>query len=449
MTNARGGMIMPPTPKLPRRPERRPREPGWGAVIRDLLRVEWTVTLVGVVIYLFVIMTYLIPVGDIASIGIGIALLGLVVAGNRVRFPPVCIAFIVYLGWAFFGSAVALYPSVTQAKLLDLTKVGLIMLALVNAAVSPRQLRLVLVMFLTAFVMFPARGTIFNYFLYSNTVMGGRAAWRDMFSNPNDMASLCLFPLALAIGYSMTATLRVTRIASGIAIGLISLALLLTQSRGGFIAAAFFLALVIVTQKRNRTRTMVVGALLGTIVIIAAPGGVFDRMLGLKKVSTETAMTGVDPEGSAAERWAIWETAADIIESHPLNGIGFGGYPRANARFNPTLGARDSHSTYLNVAAETGLLSLPLFLAMFVVVIANAHKVRKSLPPPMIGEGRRLQLVEFSLYGYLVAGIWGSYGKVALLYITLGLFTCMTAALARQRTQFQRMRQSAGLKGSS
>ncbi len=430
-------------------PSSRPTTPNRGggsvvAMVLDLLRVEWSIAFIGVFIYILVITTYLLP---IAEIGMGLALLGLLVSGRPFKFPAPAVAFLAFFTWCVLGLATAKYATVTSQKLIDFGKVGLIFLALLNAVVSLRQVRLMLVMFLTSFVMFPARGTIFNYFLYGNTVLGGRAAWRDMFSNANDMASLCLLPLALAIGYSLTTPSRIARWGAGVAIGLIGLALLLTQSRGGLIAFAVFLSLVLITQKRNRTRTIVVSIVLGAIVIVVAPGGAWERLSGLQKVSGSSDMQGVDKEGSAAERWTIWETAGRIINDNPVMGVGFGGYPEANARYSPHIGKRDTHSTYLNLMAETGVVGLGLFLGIFGVTIARARKLRRQLPDSLRQEGRRIALVEFALYGVFVAAIWGSYGKVALIYVHVAFLCVMTEALAKRRTAVVRAEHAARAAG--
>ena len=90
-----------------------------------------------------------------------------------------------------------------------------------------------------------------------------------------------------------------------------------------------------------------------------APNNVLDRVRGLKAID-DGNLNQVDEEGSAFQRYEIWKVARTIIREHPVTGVGLGAYPAAHrltatrSQFNPTArGRRDTHSTYLNVTAET------------------------------------------------------------------------------------------------
>src|SRR5439155_15868390 len=111
---------------------------------------------------------------------------------------------------------------------------------------------------------------------------------------------------------------------------------------------------------------------------------VLDRVFALQKIETTGDVAAADEEGSAEQRYEIWKVARSIIREHPIAGVGLGAYPAAhqlNARrsqFNPTArGARDTHSTYLNVTAETGFVGLAIFLSSYVMLMLSIEKLRR------------------------------------------------------------------------
>jgi hypothetical protein len=129
----------------------------------------------------------------------------------------------------------------------------------------------------------------------------------------------------------------------------------------------------------------------------------------------------VDPEGSAEARYNIWRVAGTIIKENPVAGIGLGVYPLAHAMYAPrvgvpvsALGFRDTHSTYLNVAAETGIPGAILFLTMVAVVAVPADHIRRRAR----GTPRAHQLLalELGLLGFMLAGIFGSFAKLSSLH---------------------------------
>src|SRR6202008_71981 len=89
----------------------------------------------------------------------------------------------------------------------------------------------------------------------------------------------------------------------------------------------------------------------------------WQRMGGLAKATNVETSGQMDPEGSARERFAVMQTALRILGDHPVLGVGLGAYQRVNAEYSPSIGRKDTHKTYLNVATETGIPGLLIFLA--------------------------------------------------------------------------------------
>lgn len=131
---------------------------------------------------------------------------------------------------------------------------------------------------------------------------------------------------------------------------------LLTFSRGGYLglisALVFFVLWLLLNfrQKLSGRTLMGIGAVL-IIFLISISGPVGNRLVSSFSPS----------EGSNAGRIQTWQNALSIIASHPL-GVGIGNYALA---VKPCADYREpiyAHSIYLDIAAETGFVSLIFFL---------------------------------------------------------------------------------------
>ena len=156
--------------------------------------VGWSVSLVGLLCYIWAVTTYAVPIGQASMI---VAIVGLAMQRESLRFPPFLWIFAAYLGWAFVGASMTAYPQQVSLRIQLLWKVGLIALVLVNALRTRAQQRLFMFVFLAAFALYPTRGALFNYF--GGYTVVGRAIWNYIYGNPNDLAALTLLQLGMVL----------------------------------------------------------------------------------------------------------------------------------------------------------------------------------------------------------------------------------------------------------
>jgi len=406
--------------------------------------VHWTIPFVAFLAYILAITTYRAPIGSLAIVA---GLAGLVLQSEPRRFPWLLAWFGAFILWCAIGYAHTQYPERAWDGLVALVKLWAIVLVGVNALRTRSQIRLFIVFFLACFALYPLRGALENYFVFRYTVFG-RAIWNHAFENPNDLAAFALLQLAM-VGALLSLERRgwVQR-AGQVGLVLLPLLILMTQSRGGFIALAVFAACCAVGQWRHlrnlidakrRIRMIVLSLVVMAAVSFFAPGGVWTRVAGLKHLTNTEQLNEVDREGSARQRWEIWRVAAKIIGEHPVLGVGVTAYPLAHAvhargeEFDPTAsGERDTHSTILNLLAETGVPGTILFFCLVIGVVIDAERVRrecKRRAPPL---ALALFFLEMGLLGFFVAGTFGSFAYLAFLYIHLVLIS-VTADLARRQ----------------
>lgn len=377
--------------------------------------IEWTTTLVGLCLFTFAIVTYYLP---IAQFGIGIGVFGVLV-GGRARVPAPVWWFGAFIFWATVSSFASPHSEIAREQVLERLKVLLAMLVAINALRSEGQVRMYLLFFLVCVVAFPVRGALINFFVVGYHPFG-RAIWNFIYSNPNDLAALLLIALGVAIGWLLSPPHRIVKTAcAATCTGLLLLVILLTQSRGAFIGMIVGLGLPLIWLGRRRPLVLVPAVLAGIVISLAVPDDVWTRLSGIEKLTSASTIVEADPEGSAEQRFEIQKTALRIVLDHPLFGVGLGAYPIANARYAPELGARDTHNTYLNLAAEVGLPGLMLWFAMCWSVMRYAYRCRQANPTAALA-GRQAW-IERALFGFFIAAIFGSYAALTFPYLMLAV----------------------------
>jgi O-antigen ligase len=407
---------------------------GW-ALTSPFAGLHWSPAFIAFLVYVFVITTYRINVGTLAM---SVALVTLPLERTSLRLPPLALMALAFLGWGFVGWGSSDYPLIVWDRLIEFAKIVGVILVAVNVLTTRARLRLFLLAYLAYFAFFPVRGAFFNYFLYSGT-MSGRAVWNFAYANPNDLAGVCLLFVALSAGVLVSERARWIRLAAFAGIVLLPFLIVLTQSRGAFVALLAF-ALIALKGQWRRARTLALTAGVALVVFFAAPDDVWERLGTIQKVATqEEGAAGIADEGSAEQRLEIWKVARAIIADEPITGVGLGAYHEVHYRyalrpiFNPTAqGKRDTHSTYLKIFAETGIVGLIVFLGLVGFTLFDAERTRRrkqAIDPP---GAKQLYYMELGMIGYLVAGIWGSYGELVPTYLFLSLIYAGTWILKRQ-----------------
>jgi O-antigen ligase len=390
-----------------------------------LPRFHWSLTLLGLCIFTFSVVTYRLPA---AEVGVAVAAVGLVLQLRQVRVPfPVWI-FGAFLLWAFVASLVSPYAEVARAKFLESLKLFLIMLIIVNALRTEGQLRFYLLFVLGCFILFPVRGTLVG----GDTVFG-RAVWNYIYSNANDLATLCLIALGVALGFLFSKPSHtLMRLGAGISALLLLVVILLTQSRAAFIGllAGMGPAFLQLGLKQPGRLLFLAGAL-ALVIGFAIPATVWDRLSGIAMLTSPSTIALADPEGSAEQRYAVQKVAWQIFLDNPIFGVGLGAYPYANAVYAPELGFRDTHNTYLNVATEVGLPGFALWCALVLSVLRYAYRRRRLAAPG--GLATQQAWIERALWGYLVACMFATYAALTFPYLMLAVLWCSATLLEKSK----------------
>lgn len=389
--------------------------------------------LVAFTFYLWITHSYKLPAGEIAVLGLGI---GALMKGGSLRIPTPLRVMGLLLVWATFGLGVTLSNATTLDVVISFLKIWIITVFLVNAIRTPGELRFAIIAWLGIYALYPIRGALYNQYVCHCTEFG-RVAWNFVFENPNDLAAFSLFPLGMAAAVATLERVKFWKLCGIVGVAIVSLIIMLTQSRGAMLAIGVGTILLIVTSRRRGRDLALLGILMGAAAILA-PRGVWQRLAGLANFSVEQQMVDVDPEGSANARWMIWQVAAGVIKQKPLMGVGAGMMPTTHRwealRLNlwwTVRGERDTHSTYLRLAAETGIPGLMIYLGMWGTLFWHIRRVRNKIKHIRPREHQALVFIEASLIAFMVASIFGTYMWVSFTYIGIAV-AWLTASILEE-----------------
>lgn len=193
------------------------------------------------------------------------------------------------------------------------------------------------------------------------------------------------------------------------ATAVMTLAIVLTYSRSGYVALAIGVGLVTMI----RSRALLYLGLLGLVTTILFVPRVQERVIGIRSID-ETAQL----------RIVSWQNALGIIGDHPVFGVGYNLYREAQLQAgilkDPTIhSATGSDSSLLLVMATTGVVGLIAYVWLLLALAREAWRTAflKELSPEWraVGLGTvasfaallvHSQFVNGLLYPHLMQFIW-------------------------------------------
>jgi len=394
-----------------------------------------------------------------------------VIGGKLSDQETMLVALVVFAAAILFLIGQAGNPQTAQSSLADWALVGVLLLALVSTVrtVYLHASLLALAQLYSYFIVFwLARGllgtppwrkaagaaiivggtfaAVSGLREYVRTlVTSGQVTWRiyGPFFNPNLLAGYLLlaFPVALVVvwwarGDAESPNSRLAALGASFAALLMAAALLLTGSKGGMIATVAVVIVLAFTLPRpgtslaRRTRRLAIGVILaGLIVALVVPT---IRVRILSAFTTQRR--------SAAFRYYTWLGTVDMIKQRPMFGFGPGSYEYAHPRFAIAGFTRTAHQTFLQVAAETGILSLVLLVVAIAAIMLSLRGELRRAPPAR----RALAAAALAAFiGFWVHNLVDYSWYVPAVGITL--WALVGLATAREQTPQEEMVTSLGL----
>lgn len=227
----------------------------------------------------------------------------------------------------------------------------------------------------------------------------------NLFSDPNDFAlNLCIV-LAFAVALTVTAKRFIGKAFWIGAIVLFLGAIVMTGSRGGFLA---LLATMFGLWKRFRISR---AASVAMVVLLLIFGGIAVFVVGgsdyIERISTITNINS-DVTGSSAARYELLTLSLITTVKHPLFGIGPGQFENFSGAWHLT------HNTYTEFSSEAGLPSLVLFVYLIVLTFRNLRKRSDDKYVRGLSDG-----LYGAMLGYLAGAFFLSTGYLFVQYLLM------------------------------
>jgi O-antigen ligase len=260
---------------------------------------------------------------------------------------------------------------------------------------TPKRLRL-LVRTLTIFGFFLAIFGLTQSFTSPNKVYWIRESTQSQpfgpFINRHHFAGYMELALAVPLGLIFSGSVeKEKRLIYLFAAGLMGVALIMTNSRGGIISfVAEILFLVAMTglsrrhrkkessEKRFRIKSAAVKAGLALALIISLFGGVV--LLGGEDVLSRL-VGSVNTDDSTTGRAHFWAVTTEIIKAHPFLGTGLGAFPVVYTGYDSRNGLfrlEQAHNDYLQVLSDGGLAGAAIGLFFVVNLFRMGFARRES-----------------------------------------------------------------------
>ncbi|HKT20504.1 MAG TPA: putative O-glycosylation ligase, exosortase A system-associated, partial [Stellaceae bacterium] len=354
-------------------------------------------------------------------------LLGWIVS-REAKAPPN--AFIVYALagltlWVSLAALFAIHPEIAIPKWEEIIKILLMTFVTMCIVQSRARIDQLVWVIAISIGIYGLKGGLFAIATGGHYRVYGPA---DSFiADNNSLACALIMILPLFQYLRRAASSRWVRLGLLGSMGLTTLAILASYSRGALVGLTVTLVcLFLRTRYRVTTMLVTVGVLAAALYV--APVAWFQRMDTIDQYQQDASVQG---------RFDAWNFAYKLALDHPILGGGqlVGLDSQLFKHYVPTAPeARAAHSIYFEVLGETGFVGLAIFLALLMASFLAARNVmRLSRDHPELAWADRLAaMLQVSFIGYAVTGAFLSLGFFDLYYALVAVITVTQLVVRRE-----------------
>jgi putative inorganic carbon (HCO3(-)) transporter len=210
-------------------------------------------------------------------------------------------------------------------------------------------------------------------------------------------------------------------------LGIILYIVLNTYSRGAYLALALDAFLILfLFKKRFNPIILLSGAIILILLIPFLPQTYRDRFTSLFVVTTDN---GIYQDTSLRGRSSEMLTGLAMFAEHPLLGVGAGNYKPNYQRYAQLIGiefraeARDPHSLYVQLLAETGILGTIAFLGMMFFLFDALNKACQAIErsPRLADWLPWISAFRLAILSYLLTSIFLHNAYIRYLWILVAM----------------------------
>lgn len=243
-----------------------------------------------------------------------------------------------------------------------------------------------------------------------------------MLEDNNDFALALVMNVPLLWYLGIGEKKELVRKATLFAVGLTVVTVLLTHSRGAFLALCFT-ALWIAWRSGQLMRALGVLLVLAGLFPFVAPADILERL----------ASIGNTEESSANARLTAWATALEMIKDNPLWGVGMRNFQSSYPEYSVVpLTDRDhtyvAHNSYFQIWAESGSLAFVVYLSVLASVFVTLGRVYRLCRhrPDLQWAANYARMMEATTVGFSVGAFFLNRGHFDLFYHWLALVAALS-----------------------
>ena len=362
------------------------------------------------------------PLAKIAGI---LVLLALIFSLRQIRqrLPRETIFLALLVGQLFLSSALSpVWRGGAFQATLDFAKVLMLVLVVIAAVTTVGRLRALI------FTQAVSVAAIAAVAIWKGRLILGRleGVLGGNYSDPNDLALAIIMSLPLCLVLLFLSRRWLSKIFWSISLLVMTYAVLLTGSRGGFLALVVVAAvcLWVFAIRGRRPYLLGLAVLAGLILWQSAGGMVVGRLKGTLNVNDDTAAAY---ESAQARQRLFWRSV-EITKEHPLFGVGPGNFDQVSGQWHTT------HNSLTLMSSEGGLPALVLYVLILGCGFMNLRATKRLVPRRT--ESRLLAGAFFaSLAGYAVGSVFLSVAYAFFPYILVAYTTALLSIALKSAAQ--------------
>ena len=230
---------------------------------------------------------------------------------------------------------------------------------------------------------------------------------KGLFGDPNDLALTLIAILPFTIIQRRSGAYLRNVLFVWLPVAVILYGVYATRSRGGVLALACVVGLLV----RHR---------LGNSLSLATMGVVVVALLGAGFVGSRS----MSIDQSASGRIEMWSAGLQSLKQSPVWGIGFRNFEAVNVKA--------AHSAFVECFAELGIVGYVLWLGVLLLTLDDLRLIHASTNQEAADLRKWARAIQVSLIAFLVGSIFLSRAYDVQLFILIGLGTVI-GELARRR----------------
>jgi len=218
-------------------------------------------------------------------------------------------------------------------------------------------------------------------------------------------------------------------------LSIITIALLLTFSRGGYMIA--FVAVITFLILQKKTRYILIFSLVLCIFGLLAPGVFWERITTGVHQASARDISGANSDALTAGRFYLWQNLFPEFWKSPLWGSGVGSTAWSSLVKKGHTFVNHPHNLYLRILLDLGLMGMVLLTLFVRFILRNVKKVADDQSVPKIfsslARGTQVALIGFLLAG-MANGQYISESELSILWLSIGI---LLPLMVKQEKAFQ------------